>query len=138
MCYDELQKCCHAKGNEMRIAYIEDNPANVALVERISNMNHDELYTFDDPDKALDFLAKQEFSIIDLILMDINLGDDRMNGLELTKTLRDRGFAQPIVIVTAYDAMGYPELFQTAGFNEYILKPVSVRNMIDLIDAYRP
>lgn len=118
----------------MRIAYVEDNPANVALVERISRMNHDVLITFADPDDALASINPGE---TDLILMDVNLGDVSMNGLELTRLLRDKGVSEPIVVVTAYDAMGYPEQFQTAGFNEYILKPVSVRSMIDLINAYR-
>jgi len=119
----------------MRIAYVEDNPANIALVERISKMNHDNLVTFSNPHKALDAIHPGD---IDLILMDVNLGDVGMNGLELTKLLRDKGVSEPIVVVTAYDAMGYPEQFQTAGFNEYVLKPVSVRSMIDLINAYRP
>jgi CheY-like chemotaxis protein len=119
----------------VRIAYVEDNPANVALVQRISKMNQDELITFSDPDKALAALAPGN---IDLILMDVNLGNMNMNGLELTRMLREKGISEPIVIVTAYDAMGYPEQFQTAGFNEYVLKPVSVRNMIKLINAYRP
>ncbi|MEM6530035.1 MAG: response regulator, partial [Chloroflexota bacterium] len=60
-----------------------------------------------------------------------------INGLELTKMLRDRGVENPIVIITAYDAMGYAEEFQAADFNEYVLKPVSVSGMIDLINAYR-
>lgn len=119
----------------MRIAYVEDNPANVALVERISRMNKDYLVTFDDPDDALASIQSGE---IDLILMDVNLGNVSMNGLELTRLLREKGISEPIVVITAYDAMGYPEQFQTAGFNEYVLKPVSVRSMIDLINAYRP
>lgn len=118
----------------MRIVYVEDNPANIALVERISKMNQDELLTFSDPDEAFSAIAPGS---TDLILMDVNLGDVSMNGLELTKLLREKGIVEPIVIITAYDAMGYPEQFQTAGFNEYVLKPVSVRSMIDLINAYR-
>lgn len=119
----------------MRIVYVEDNPANVALVERISRMNKDELVTFTDPDLALSAIEPGQ---TDLILMDVNLGDVSMNGLELTKLLRNKGILEPIVVITAYDAMGYPEQFQMAGFNEYVLKPVSVRSMIDLINAYRP
>lgn len=119
----------------MRIVYVEDNPANVALVERISRMSHDELVTYADPNLAFSGIQPGD---VDLILMDINLGDPTMNGLELTRKLREKGVTEPIVVVTAYDAMGYPEQFQTAGFNEYVLKPVSVRGMIDLINAYRP
>ncbi|MEL6149574.1 MAG: response regulator [Chloroflexota bacterium] len=118
----------------MRIVYVEDNPANVALVERITRMNSDELVTFSDPHSAVDVIVPDSF---DLILMDVDLGDATMNGLELTKVLRDNGVENPIVIITAYDAMGYPDEFKAADFNEYVLKPVSVSSMIDLINAYR-
>ena len=118
----------------MRIVYVEDNPANVALVERISNMTSDNLVTYNEPTVAL---AEIQPGNVDLILMDVNLGDAEINGLQLTKLLREKGVQEPIVVVTAYDAMGYPEDFRTAGFDEYILKPVSVRSMIDIINAYR-
>lgn len=118
----------------MHIVYIEDNPANVALVERISKMTGDTLTTYVDPKVALGAVSA---SNPDLILMDVNLGDTDINGLQLTKLLREEGVTVPIVVVTAYDAMGYPDEFQTAGFNEYVLKPVSISSMIDLINAYR-
>lgn len=118
----------------MKIIYVEDNPANVALVERISRMNNDELITYTQPDIAYENINPGD---VDLILMDINLGDANTNGLQLTKMLREKGVDDPIVVITAYDAMGYPEQFRTAGFNEYVLKPVSVRGMIELINAYR-
>lgn len=119
----------------MRIVYVEDNAANVALVQRICYMSKDDLTTFADAHTALDAIGPES---ADLILMDINLGNHSMNGLELTGLLRQKGIRTPIVIVTAYDASGYPEQFQAAGFNELVPKPVSVRGMIDLFNAYRP
>jgi hypothetical protein len=119
----------------MHIAYVEDNPANVALVERISRMSNDNLTIYTEPNTALEEIQPGHF---DLILVDVNLGDTNLNGLQLTRHLRDRGVEEPIVIITAYDAMGYPDDFQSADFDEYVLKPVSVRGMIDLINAYRP
>jgi CheY-like chemotaxis protein len=97
-------------------------------------MNKDELLTFNEPEAAYESIHPGE---IDLILVDVNLGDMRINGLELSRMLREKGVSEPIVIITAYDAMGYPDQFPTAGFNEYILKPVSVRSMIDLINDDR-
>jgi CheY-like chemotaxis protein len=118
----------------MRIIYVEDNPANIALVQRICHMSKDNLVTFGDASSALDAIGPDS---ADLILMDINLGNYSMNGLELTGLLRQKGVQTPIVIVTAYDATGYPEQFQAAGFNEFVPKPVSIRGMIDLFNSYR-
>ena len=51
----------------MRIIYIEDNLANVALIERICHMNDDELVTYSDAETAL---AEIGTGSADLILMD--------------------------------------------------------------------
>src|SRR5688572_3099270 len=101
----------------MRIIYVEDNPANIALVQRICQMSKDDLTCYSDADSALEGIKP---GIADLILMDVNLGHYSMNGLELTGLLRQKGIKTPIVIVTAYDATGYPEQFQAAGFDEYV------------------
>jgi two-component system cell cycle response regulator DivK len=118
----------------MRIVYIEDNLANVALIERICHMNNDELVTFNDAEHAL---ASVSPGIADLILMDLNLGNRSIDGLQLTRLLRQKGVAEPIVAITAYDTMGYADQYADAGCDEYVRKPVSVRSMLNLINTYR-
>jgi CheY-like chemotaxis protein len=119
----------------MRIVYVEDNPANIALVQRICQMSKDELITYSEADSALDGIEKDN---ADLILMDVNLGQHSMNGLELTSLLRQKGIKTPIIIVTAYDTVNYPEQFEATEYDDYMPKPVSIRNMLDLINSYRP
>ena len=118
----------------MRIIYVEDNLANVALIERICHMNNDELVTYSEADSAL-----QEINpgTADLILMDLNLGTRSMDGLRLTRLLRQKGVSEPIIAITAYDTMGYADQYVAAGCNDYVRKPVSVRCMLNLINGYR-
>jgi CheY-like chemotaxis protein len=118
----------------MRIIYVEDNDANIALVERICNMSKDELLTYDNADTALAAIDPQS---ADLILMDINLGNHSINGLELITLLRRKGVTEPIVLITAYDPNGYPNQFETSEYNDYVPKPVSITGMLELLDAYR-
>ncbi|HLU10670.1 MAG TPA: response regulator [Oceanobacillus sp.] len=118
----------------MRIVYVEDNLANVALIERICHMSNDELVTFNDAETALSEISPGD---ADLILMDLNLGTRSMDGLQLTRLLRQKGVAEPIVAITAYDTMGYADQYAAAGCNQYVRKPVSVRNMLNLINNYR-
>jgi CheY-like chemotaxis protein len=118
----------------MRIIYVEDHPANVALIDRICHMNGDELVTFDDAQTAL---AEITPGSSDLILMDLNLGSRSMDGLRLTRLLRQKGVKEPIVAVTAYDTMGYADQYVAAGCNDYLRKPVSIRGMLDVINGYR-
>ncbi|MEP7292657.1 MAG: response regulator [Chloroflexota bacterium] len=118
----------------MRIVYVEDNLANVALIERICHMNSDELVTFSEAESALAEIAPGS---ADLILMDLNLGNRSMDGLQLTRMLRQKGVNEPIVAITAYDTMGYADQYVAAGCNDYLRKPVSIRGMLNLINGYR-
>jgi CheY-like chemotaxis protein len=118
----------------MRIVYVEDNLANVALIERICHMNSDELITYSEAETAL---AEIDAGSADLILMDLNLGSRSMDGLRLTKLLRQKGVNEPIIAITAYDTMGYADQYVAAGCNDYVRKPVSIRGMLNLINGYR-
>jgi len=118
----------------MRIIYIEDKLANVALIERICHMNDDELVTYSDAETAL---AEIGTGSADLILMDLNLGNRSMDGLRLTRMLRQKGVEEPIIAITAYDTMGYADQYVAAGCNDYVRKPVSIRGMLNLINGYR-
>ncbi len=118
----------------MRIVYVEDNLANVALIERICHMNSDQLVTFTEAESAL---AEIGPGSADLILMDLNLGNRSMDGLRLTRMLRQKGVSEPIIAITAYDTMGYADQYAAAGCNDYVRKPVSIRGMLNLINDYR-
>ncbi|MFN8529635.1 MAG: response regulator [Anaerolineae bacterium] len=118
----------------MRIIYIEDNLANVALIERICHMNDDDLITYNDPESALAGVGPGS---ADLILMDLHLGNRAIDGLQLTRLLRQKGVQEPIIAITAYDTMGYADEYVAAGCNGYVRKPVAVRSMLNLINTYR-
>jgi two-component system, cell cycle response regulator DivK len=118
----------------MRIVYVEDNLANVALIERICQMNNDELVTFSDAEQALAGIVPGDS---DLILMDLHLGARSIDGLQLTRLLRQKGVGEPIIAITAYDTLGFADQYAAAGCDVYVRKPVSVRSMLNLINTYR-
>ena len=75
----------------------------------------------------------------DLILMDIQM--PRMDGLEATRRIRadtTSGVARvPIIALTALAMPGDRERCLEAGVNEYLSKPVSLRHLVDAIEAQR-
>jgi CheY-like chemotaxis protein len=87
-----------------------------------------------DADTALSGI---EPGVSDLIIVDLHLGNYSINGLDLTRLLRERGITEPIVAVTSYDHL-YAAYYQDAGCDAYLKKPISVGNMLDLIDRFRP
>ena len=73
----------------------------------------------------------------DLILMDIQM--PVMDGLEATRRLRVHPDAQlaktPIIALTALAMTGDRERCLAAGANEYMSKPVSLKNLLEMIRA---
>jgi CheY-like chemotaxis protein len=118
----------------MHIIYIEDDPTNIALVERVVRMANDTLTTYASADEAA---LKIQPDDADLILTDIDFGGG-MNGLELTQILRERGVTVPIIAVTAYDIQDYIRWAEQAGNDQFVVKPVSVPKLLDMLDYYRP
>ncbi|UKO96415.1 hybrid histidine kinase/response regulator HrmK [Nostoc sp. UHCC 0870] len=72
----------------------------------------------------------------DVILMDIRLQDSC--GLDLVQQLREKPEYQqiPIIAQTAMSMKGDREICLTAGFNEYISKPLDLSLLADLVGKY--
>ncbi|MBN1201051.1 MAG: response regulator [Anaerolineae bacterium] len=117
----------------MHIIYIEDDLTNIALVERVARLSHDTLTTYASAEDALLHIQPGD---ADLILTDIDFGNG-MTGLELTQALRRRGIEAPIITITAYDLPEYMNWAGQVGSDGFIVKPVNVGDLLDLLDHYR-
>jgi len=72
----------------------------------------------------------------DLILLDINLGSDEMDGCDVLRCLRQTESykKKPIFAITAYALPQDKERFLKEGFDEYFSKPVNYQKLQDKID----
>ncbi|MGD2148679.1 MAG: response regulator transcription factor [Anaerolineae bacterium] len=68
-----------------------------------------------------------------LILLDIRLPD--IDGFTVCRQLRDEGFRQPIVMLTARDEEVDKVLGLELGADDYVVKPYSLRELISRIRA---
>ena len=123
------------KEQAMHIIYVEDDLTNIALVERVLHHTTDTLSTFTTAEEAA---ARIQPGDADLILTDLDFGMGNMNGLQLTEILRGRGIKVPIIAITAYDLQDYARWAEEAGSDEYVVKPVSVPALLNILDYYRP
>jgi signal transduction histidine kinase/CheY-like chemotaxis protein len=115
------------------VLYVEDNPANLELVEQIiARRSNLRLLGAADASLGIEFARVYKPSVI---LMDINLPG--ISGTEAMKVLRGDPATAHIPII-ALSANAVPRDIQRgleAGFFNYITKPIKVSQLMDAIDA---
>ncbi len=76
-----------------------------------------------------------EEKFYDLILMDLQMPE--LDGLETTSIIRKRAGIQPVIIaLTANARKEDMEDCLSIGMNDYISKPTSILNLIDIIKKW--
>lgn len=116
----------------MRIAYVEDNATNQALVERVARMTQHVIVPYAEGETALEALRSEPF---DLIMMDVELAGN-VNGLDVVRGLRCAGLKTPIIAVTAYAMLGDRDRCLEAGCDDYLPKPIPIKDLLDLLGRY--
>jgi signal transduction histidine kinase/CheY-like chemotaxis protein/HPt (histidine-containing phosphotransfer) domain-containing protein len=100
------------------ILIVEDHPVNQKLFSLfMDRLGYPSILAGD----GLDALEKEAANPVALILMDIQM--PRMNGYEAAGKLRERGFAGPVIAVTASALSGERERCMAAGFDDILVKP---------------
>lgn len=116
-----------------RLLYIEDNPANLRLVQKILATRPN--LTLLGARSAEAGLALAVAEKPALILLDINLPG--MDGFEVLRRLRSQAetCAIPVIAVTANAMASDVERGREAGFVEYLTKPLDVKRFLAVIDG---
>ena len=63
----------------------------------------------------------------DIVFMDHMM--PRMDGMEATKIIRGLGYTKPVVALTANALAGQAEMFLNNGFDDFISKPIDIRQL---------
>ena len=80
-----------------------------------------------------DALERMENTHVDLYICDIMM--PRMDGYEFTRTLRETGYTQPILMVTAKETFEDKRIGFGAGADDYMVKPVDMNEMLLRVSA---
>ena len=114
------------------LLYIEDNPANMKLVEQLIALRSDiELFTATNGTLGVELARSVK---PDVILMDINLPG--ISGLEALHILKDDSSVTniPVVALSANAMLRDIELGIQAGFFQYLTKPIKVKEFMDTLN----
>lgn len=115
------------------ILLAEDNEANIRIMaDYLADKNYHVIIARN----GLEAIDRARETLPALILMDIQM--PKMDGLEATRRLRaDPQLAQtPIIALTALAMSGDRERCLAAGANEYMSKPISLKNLVRLMETY--
>jgi CheY-like chemotaxis protein len=120
----------------VHILLVEDNLINRKLASFILIKAGYSLSAVEDGEKAVEMFSAAPGKF-DLVFMDIQM--PRMNGLEATKAIRDKGFQDiPIIAMTAQSMKGDREKFLASGMNDYIAKPIKRESVFEIIKKWCP
>ncbi len=120
-------------GTPMRtLLYVEDNPANLELVEQIIERRPDlRLLSAADGNLGIEFARTYQ---PDVILLDINLPG--ISGIEVMHILQaDPATSHiPIIAISANAMPRDIERAIDAGFFDYLTKPIKVKQFVEVLD----
>jgi ligand-binding sensor domain-containing protein/signal transduction histidine kinase/CheY-like chemotaxis protein len=121
--------------HSMHILMAEDNPINRKLATMMLTKAGYRVSLAENGQEAVDMFTSDPDDF-DLILMDIRM--PRMNGLEATGFIREKGYKDiPIIAMTAQTMKGDREKCIEAGMNDYIAKPIKRETIFEIIKKWR-
>ncbi len=114
----------------MRVLVVEDEKT---LADLIKSGLEDEGYSVDTAYDGEDGLFLSENEPFDIIILDIML--PKINGLEILKTLREKGIKTPVLMLTAKSNVEDKVQGLNSGADDYLTKPFSFDELLARIKA---
>ncbi len=114
-----------------KVLVAEDCPANQMLVKVLLEKAGLELTIVGDGRLAVDEAIGGGY---DIVLMDIQM--PVMNGFDATRELRRKGYAGPIVALTAYAMKSDYEKCISAGCDDFLTKPLDRDELFDVLSKH--
>jgi CheY-like chemotaxis protein len=112
---------------------VEDEKDNANM---LASMLHPLVGNLDMAENGVAAIEKLQNATYDLVLMDIKM--PLMNGIETVKEIRKSNKKLNIIAQTAYATEDELKAALSAGFNDYLIKPITLRSVLDILNKYAP
>lgn len=109
----------------------DDNEDIIELLQLILSKSGYRLEVARGGKQALDLCLK---SPPDMLLLDLKMAD--MDGFTVIRTLREKGFSRPIIVLTGSESADDRSQAFSAGCDEYVLKTMEMRDLELTMDKY--
>ncbi len=114
----------------MKILVIEDDRTVGGFVKRGLEEQRFNVELVEDGKVGLERASQGRY---DVIVLDLRL--PRMTGVEILRTLRDRGVTTPVLVLTAQDAVESKVQALRTGADDYVTKPFAFEELLARVEA---
>ncbi len=114
----------------MKVLVIEDDRTVGQFVQRGLEEQRMQVDLVDDGTNGLRLASEGNY---DLIVLDLRLPG--MTGIEVLRTVRDRGITTPVLILTAQDAVESKVQALRIGADDYVTKPFAFEELLARVEA---
>lgn len=114
-----------------KVLVAEDHEGCQVIIRKLLQRLGLKVILADDGDEAVEKAVNDKF---DLIFMDVRM--PRLNGIEATAALHEKGITTPIVALTAHAMQGDRQLCIDSGFDDYLSKPIERQKLLEVLDKY--
>ncbi len=114
-----------------RVLVAEDNETNQLLIATLLEERGIAYVIVNDGEKAIEKALQEEF---DLVLMDVNMPN--LDGISALKSLKEKGYAKPIVTLSADVIEKDVQRFKDAGADDTLQKPIDVVSLDRVLRRY--
>ena len=113
---------------ELTILYVEDEPDLRERIRIVLEMNFEKVCVAANGSEGLDLFLHER---PDIVISDIKM--PIMDGLEMTRHIRDNAPEIPIILTTAFTETSYLLQAIELGINSYVRKPLDCRLLVEAI-----
>lgn len=116
------------------VLMVEDDYINIFMMQKIFESLFDITYA-KSSSEALSLLSSNTY---DLVLMDINLGDENVTGVDILRKMKEdtRHSQTKTFAVTGYVMEGDRDKYLGLGFDEHFPKPLAKETLMEAIDKF--
>lgn len=120
----------HKGDNNINVLIVDDSATDRKIMKRLlTSSGWINCIEVTNPHDAIS--AVQDMNL-DLVITDVMMPD--MDGFELTRVLRERGFDKPVIAVSARGEASAGQKAKISGVSAFMTKPINLQEMLNKVD----
>ncbi|MCH9016048.1 MAG: response regulator transcription factor, partial [Gemmatimonadetes bacterium] len=114
----------------MKVLVVEDDPTVGRYVQRGLEEHRMQVDLVENGEEGLDRASSE---IYDVVVLDLRLPG--ISGVEVLRTLRDRGVSTPVLVLTANNVVESKVQALRTGADDYVTKPFAFEELLARVEA---